>query len=131
MNYEELAEKAFSSEAFRWVPGMLGLRSRERVNEDGDAPYYEHGDGFNEDRPDPRDAATVGCLLMLVREAWDDPHICSCYTAPEDDGNDWSCIIVEYDEDAMHIDCVEHIGIGETEAEAVIMALSDAGLETE
>ena len=62
------------------------------------------------------------CLLEALREAWADPRVCTCYTAPEDDGMDWSCIWMEYDGETGDLNTVEHIGIGRTEGEAILAA---------
>lgn len=58
---------------FEWVAGMIGLRGRDRVLEDGEAPYYMHGDGANEDVPDLRDRATCALLADLAAGAKVEP----------------------------------------------------------
>lgn len=64
-----LARRAVACRGWRWMPGMkltTGLRLSESL-----VPFT-----FAVDLPDLTDPATVGCLLALVREAWDDE--CAC-----------------------------------------------------
>ena len=78
----ELSKRAVACRGWRWMPGMRTLDAM-RVIHDPDrwpdrpcairegtwidtAPPRPLGD----DLPDLSDAATVGCLLALVREAW-------------------------------------------------------------
>jgi len=63
-----LAKRLVACKGWRWMPGMAdtwGGRVRE-------------GDGIDRIKalPDLTDPATLGCLLALVREAWDDPTLC-------------------------------------------------------
>lgn len=75
-------ERAVMCKGWRWMPGMLTM--------DGVRIYAIDGnifDGFDDDSeyldhpvsalewPDFTDAATLGCLLALVREAWGDPSL--------------------------------------------------------
>lgn len=104
-------------------PSLLaGLRSREGVLWAGPM-----GGRREEWWPDLRDAATRGVLLERVREVWGDPRLCTVYTAPEEDDNDWSAVLLDYDDD-FNLHGVEHVGIGRTEAEALVCAL-EAALE--
>lgn len=81
----ELAERAVKAKGWRWLPGMRALDSsgeehparvidhrRSVVYEDNDGAIHE-GVVSRSDVPDLNDPATVGCLLALVREAWE-PH---------------------------------------------------------
>lgn len=65
--------------------------------------------------PDLTDPATVGCLLALVREAWDDPLIC---TAVDNTGCGWWV-------DGWADPRVPS-KLHDTEAEALVAALEDA-----
>ena len=89
-NFEQLASRAVACKHWRWMPGMLsdkGLRVT-RCDDDGYiVGYYEHlsyvAECVKGSTPDLRDPATIGCLLALVREAWEpyrngDP-ICSTF----------------------------------------------------
>ena len=85
----EAARRAVGSKRFRWMPGMLheftdkrGCRYYNRVDEKGRVwgatcsglPAPSVGCGAGCCLPVVSDAATRGCLLALVREAWGDPH---------------------------------------------------------
>ena len=72
-----LSRRAIACKGWRWLPGTLRLRAtppsrrdhllREgRVPDCGDPWVYEDWPVI----PDVTDAATLGCLLALVREAW-------------------------------------------------------------
>ena len=89
---EDLARRAVASLHWRWMPGML-ICPRA-----GDPAYRIVGVWLVEERqtgtywkdpgiipmrrdpvglPDLTDPATLGCLLALVREAWDDRYLCA------------------------------------------------------
>lgn len=66
----ELSRRAVACPKWRWMPGMkltAGLRLSESL-----VPFT-----FSVDLPDLTDPATVGCLLALVRKAWDDECACA------------------------------------------------------
>lgn len=66
--------------------------------------------------PDLSDPATLGCLLALVREAWGDPHAGSRWMKP-----DWKVLV-------QRRGYINHtvVGVGRTEAEALVRALEAA-----
>jgi hypothetical protein len=67
-----LARRAVACRGWRWMPGMkltAGLRLSESL-----VPFT-----FPVDLPDFTDPATLGCLLALVREAWDDHRLTLFY----------------------------------------------------
>jgi hypothetical protein len=79
----ELARRAVACKGWRWVPGMLTLSGARILLAEDDGAYVlmarrawtkpmlmEDGE-----LPDFADAATLGCLLSLVREAWNEPHM--------------------------------------------------------
>jgi hypothetical protein len=82
MNEEQiaLARRAVACKGWRWVPGMLTTCDL-RVVDGGDEYVIGHRSGPTKDGggwydgeaagllPDLTDAATLGCLLALVREA--------------------------------------------------------------
>lgn len=106
---QELAKRAVACEHWRWMPGMLTLEGY-RLDNAGRLRAEQQGDQL----PDLNDAATVGCLLALVRIAWGDPI---AHAVPNGGWNGgWRV-------------CDEHAGErnvygrGETEAEALVVAL--------
>ena len=107
-----LGKRVVACKGWRWMPGMLHgmvgggeLKSCYRV---GDLTLYLDADRV----PDLRDAATVGCLLALVREA----HGPRCYT--QACGGFWT-VQNEDTEDWWGKNCV-------CEAEALVAALEAA-----
>lgn len=68
----ELAQRLTEHHAFQWMPGMLAWRDdcppvRVTHIEDAGNALQEH-----RWRPDLSDPATVGCLLVLAREVYND-----------------------------------------------------------
>ena len=114
-----LARRTVACKGFRWLPGMLDPFGRRVmcVWPDDLGIKWSHipencvvrdADAL----PDLSDAATLGCLLALVREAWNDQR---AYMRA---GFGWEWI-TDY--------CVEKWPPGgETEAEALVAALEAA-----
>jgi hypothetical protein len=104
MTFDALARRAVACRAWKWMPGMLttdGIRV-ERVDPDGYAIGRSAG-GYAytltaDALPDLTDAATVGCVLYLMREVY---------------GADW-------------LTPARLLGDGATEAEALVVALESA-----
>lgn len=78
----ELGKRAIACKHWRWMPGMLDAKSGLRVTKASseDDPRIGFGN-LNEflllhphmmqgQYPDLADPATLGCLLVLVRESW-------------------------------------------------------------
>ena len=72
----ELAQRAVACKHWRWVAGMQSSHGARYLGGDcwvdkgaGGVVYADANDG---ELPDLDDPATIGCLLALVREAWDD-----------------------------------------------------------
>lgn len=87
----DLARRAVACRGWRWMPGMLVRTSASAMRIDGadvdgrPVRREDEGEGggnecyagwrSQEVLPDFTDPATRGCLLQLVREAWEDPGI--------------------------------------------------------
>lgn len=75
----EVAQRAVSCKGWRWLPGMrtsTGVRVL-RIEEDGYTIGWQEKAGHiwtvgPEHVPDLADPATLGCMLALVRQAWED-----------------------------------------------------------
>jgi hypothetical protein len=121
----DLGRRAVACSGWRWMPGMMtaaddvvcairvGWIDAGTVH--GRSPT--HGDRYGEvgnERllPDLSDAATLGCLLALVREAYGEPR---AYTRPDEtDGGWW-----------LEGEIIHH-GSSSTEAGALVAALEAA-----
>jgi hypothetical protein len=104
----DLARRAIACPGWRWMPGMLALDTGLRLD--------EMTDDWEAELPDFSDPATLGCLLALVREAWDDPHV---YVAPDGEDEPWVCHV------RISASCS---GIeAATEADALLWGLLEAG----
>jgi hypothetical protein len=71
----ELARAAVACRSFRWVPGMRCIAMRAEPLEPIITRVPDNTRGwkpYENSLPDLRDAATLGCLLMLARKAWQD-----------------------------------------------------------
>ena len=129
-NMIELAKRAVACKGWRWSSGMLWLVKRAAPLED-----YAGRAVFGYTRPHEAlpvltDAATVGCLLALVREALNVPtaHVLPSFGAwyIERDAQDGS-----EDNEWLHVDGVWGCGsaavIGaKAEAETLVAALESA-----
>jgi hypothetical protein len=69
------------------------------------------------DVPDLRDPATLGCVLALVREAWDDPSLSVLF---DHDGCKWR--VGRWEDDGLALRC----RCADTEAHALVAALEAA-----
>ena len=118
MSNLDLARRAVACKHWRWMPGMLAIVGVERQRVLSDKlPAY--GDWL----PDLTDAATLGCLLALVRDAWGDDglHCAGRYS----DGKWLWHVQGGHPHGATFRRRVYAIGHG-TEAEALVAALEAA-----
>ena len=118
---EALGRRAVACKHWCWLPGVKMTNGSRML---GRSEIYQSGtvyvaDPLDDDLPDLSDAATVGALLGLVREAWQDPYLHCQYVLAELGQPDcWIALT----------DC----GIGSrefaahTEAEALVCALEAA-----
>ena len=67
-DYTELGKRLVACKHFRWLAGMLVSNGARIVTVNEDTPLR-----FAGFYPDLSDAATKGCVLQLVRKAWEDP----------------------------------------------------------
>lgn len=138
---EELGKRAAACKGWKWLPGMLiadngsGIRylwqdadySHGVVNEGG--AWVRLRKGGREYVPDLTDAATLGCLLQLVREAWRDDRAYLCDFEGYD-SVEWGVVSKIWDEKRNEegpkawFSCL--LGDGSTEAEALVYALEKA-----
>ena len=129
-----LAKRVVKCKAWRWMPGMRdssGVRVSRGVAETPEDAFYPGGirDGDWRVRPDNAvvtvdalpdltDPATLGCLLALVRESWDDGRLGLCALRGLD--GEWRWVVVR--QELMAPSC----GSGPTEPHALVAALEAA-----
>ena len=125
----EISQRLVACKHFRWMPGMRTLGDWRVINVDSDGVevvtdlsevvLFHSGDlpSIPSSLPDLTDPATLGCLLALVREAWDDNTASTAATRELDKTTGWI------------MDCwnpqspLNKIGPFNTEAEALVAAL--------
>jgi hypothetical protein len=118
-----LAKRAIACKGWRWLPGMLRLRvtppsQRNYLLREG--RELDGGDTWDYAAwpvvPDLTDAATIGCLLALVRVAYADPYASVWYSSDHNHSGDrWS----------YYSKAFTFTGHA-TEAEALVVALESA-----
>lgn len=119
----DLARRAVACKGFRWMDGMRALDGDGacgfRLTENSGLPGHPEPVVDDAWLPDLTDPATLGCLLALVREAWDDPHA-SVGSAGWDNGEEgWVVVACSPTSKWSLCDC-------KTEAEALVAALEAA-----
>lgn len=109
---EALGRRLVACKGFRVMRGMLDMQGRTWGR---DLLWRWRNDL---DVPDLRDPATLGCVLALVREAWGQKAVTSFW------GYYWE---VDYAHTIID-ECMDHeqLGVGGTEAEALVAALEAA-----
>ena len=121
-----LAKRAVACPKWRWMPGMRTLDAMRVIHDPDrwpDRPCAIREGGWidtspprplKDDLPDLCDPATLGCLLALVREAWESPKANISWVTDE------NCMVVF---DPRH---AQRFLLGDTEAEALVAALEGA-----
>ena len=129
----ELASRAVAAKGWRWLPGMLTTCDL-RVVDGGDDFIIGHrsgptrnGGGWYDGEavgiwPDLRDAATLGCVLELVREAWESKRGADCIASTVHTMSGWGV------GSRVGSECFAAIVLPTyaTEAEALVVALEVA-----
>lgn len=123
-DYIELGKRLVACKGFRWVPGMLVTSGARIVTVNEDTPLR-----FAGFVPDLSDAATKGCLMQMVRDAWKSASVCTCDMGGYD-ACEWICIVdTERLAPGMEFPHTRH-GVtwfeGATEEEAMVLALEFA-----
>ena len=127
-----LARRAVACKRWRWLPGMMRLRATSPSRRDhlkGEGRVTDGGDTWNYEDwpviPNVTDAATVGCLLALVREAW---GLVAVSTLPDYDYDDEEARQGPNVTGWRAVETVRWtmVGEGATEAEALVAALEGA-----
>jgi hypothetical protein len=110
-----LARRAVACKGWKWLPGMLVVGSLRH----GAWPFRVVHTSINligdpGALPDLTDAATLGCLLALVREACGDPSLSVLF---DHDGRKWR--VGRWEDDGLALRCRS----ADTEAEALVVTL--------
>lgn len=123
----DVARRAVACRRWRWMSGMLSVMPGVDVGRvllvgdwvhvswDSELPAALCGPG--EILPDLTDPATLGCLLALVREAWNDPRLRTEHDSTYGDSYGWR--VMGGDDDEKSSRCI-------TEAWALVYALEAA-----
>ena len=137
-----LARRAIAAPGWRWMPGMrvfggelvldvrpghLMLAQLNRWRDDPRAYQWITIRGpapADLQLPDLDDPATLGCLLAIVREAWDDPELHATLDTAAS-SRVWICWLRADDDDDSDDGWVS-LSDGRTEAEALVAALEAA-----
>ena len=123
---EEVARRAVACKGWKWMVGM-SVAVPDTLD-GGEGGYYRiyiashvpEADAY----PNFSDPATMGCLLHIVREAWNVPDLSAIRSAFKDGSVVWSFCLTQ--------ECREQLGLadgylgGATEAEALVAALEVA-----
>ena len=120
----KLGQRAVACKGWRWMPGMLAALDgidgdyRARVCRVDNGRFWSDATTLPYDLtsyvPDLSDPATLGCLLALVREAWESPKANISWVTDD------KCMVVF---DTGH---AQRFLLASTEAEALVAALEAA-----
>jgi len=122
----DLTKRAVACKHWKWMPGMLALgHGKCRIIEVVEGEPYFYSDGYRfplvNDFPDFEDAATLGCLLALVRQVWDVNHIFTRYSEYVE-GGEWDVPVRVQQKGYRTVVFFK----GATEVEALVAALEAA-----
>lgn len=150
---QSFARRAVACKHWRWMPGMLAFADlakqggrvcrvdhqielaldERKIDEDGGEWHTQMRSSTNaltvdgRDRwnhlPDLTDPATLGCLLALVREAWNDPGI-ACVTSSYSNGQYYRRVVDGHHHGSTFQTMSQATYL--TEAEALVAALEAA-----
>lgn len=130
---EDLSRRAIACAVWEWLPGMCatlpGSSDRWTVSlSRADACWVE--EVAPAAIPDLCDPATLGCLLWLVREAWEDPEALACGPQSYAGNGAWAVTLsvsgaMQPGRDAEY-EKLGVVGRGASEAEALVVALEGA-----
>lgn len=122
---QALARRAVACKHWRLMLGMTLLDGGLVTGERTGVPIVYARDGRHsaDMLPDLTDPATLGCLLALVREAWNDPGI-ACVTSSYSNGQYYRRVVDGHHHGSTFqtLSQATHL----TEAEALITALEAA-----
>ena len=125
-DFIKLGKRAVACRGWQWMPGMRTVDAMRVIHDPDrwpDRPCAIREGGWidtspprplKDDLPDLTDPATLGCLLALVREAWESPKANISWVTDE------NCMVVF---DPRH---AQRFLLGDTEAEALVAALESA-----
>ena len=121
-HYEILGNRAVAAKHWRW---MSGMKVAVPAGHEGDTGYYRILLSSDEPEagayPDLTDPATMGCLLELVRKAWNQASISTRYSEYQD-RTEWDVPTPVEQERVRDM----AFFTGKTEAEALVAALEAA-----
>ena len=130
-----LGLRAVACKAWEWRAGMAVVDGNGWVWRLGEDGFWRHARGLYNGReyepnldpprdaiPDLSDAATLGCLLALVREAWDEPEL---YVRSSRDDESWIVCAADH-EGRERLMVLRSDPYRASEAEALVAALEAA-----
>jgi len=127
-----LARRAVACKGWRWMPGMKYIHRHDigpdvwspRIGRHGEKPV--RAKTRKDVLPMFHDPATLGCLLALVREAWNDPAYLWGGHAEVRRDSETLFVVLRFGHDANGFLVERWVASGATEAEALVAALEDA-----
>jgi hypothetical protein len=82
----DIAKRAVDSKYWKWTPGMQPLRwapgKKDHLQKEMRCDKQSDCELVSGCVPDISDPATLGCMLFLIRDAWDAPDCMGVWFAP-------------------------------------------------